>query len=77
MRKKIDTSITPVWNKAKQLIAEGRLVEADDALMTIIWRVADYTMSGHPDSLKVENISIAVWKERAWTAIEKAGLLPN
>jgi hypothetical protein len=77
MRKKIDTSITPVWNKAKQLIAEGRLEEADDALMTVIWRVADYTMDGHNDDYRIEGVKKGVWYERAWTAIEVNGLLPD
>jgi hypothetical protein len=69
--------LTPLWLKAQTLLSENRLVEADDVLMTLIWKIADYTMDGYPDSLRVENISIAVWKERAWTAIEKAGLLPD
>jgi hypothetical protein len=69
--------LTPMWLKAQALIKENKMDEADDALMALIFKVADYTMDGHPDSLKVENVSIAVWKERAWTAVEKAGLLPD
>lgn len=69
--------LTPMWLKAQTLLSEGKLEEADDMLMALIWKIADYTMDGYPDSLRVENTSIAVWKERAWTAIEKAGLLPD
>ena len=69
--------LTPMWLKAQSLIKENKMDDADDALMALIFKVADYTMDGHPDSLKVENVSIAVWKERAWTAVEKAGLLPD
>ena len=69
--------LTPMWLKAQALIKENKMDEADEALMALIFKVADYTMDGHPDSLKVENVSIAVWKERAWTAVEKAGLLPD
>jgi hypothetical protein len=69
--------LTPLWLKAQTLLSENRLEEADDVLMSLIWKIADYTMDGYPDSLRVENTSIAVWKERAWTAIEKAGLLPD
>ena len=69
--------LTPMWLKAQTLLSENRLEEADDVLMSLIWKIADYTMDGFDDSLRVENTSIAVWKERAWTAIEKAGLLPD
>jgi hypothetical protein len=69
--------LTPMWLKAQTLLSENRLEEADDMLMALVWKIADYTMDGYPDSLRVENTSIAVWKERAWTAIEKAGLLPE
>ncbi len=44
--------------------------------MTVIWRVADYTMSGHNDDYKIEGVKKGVWYERAWTAIEVNGLLP-
>jgi hypothetical protein len=69
--------LTPMWLQARTLLNENKLEQADNILMLLIWKLADYTMDGYPDSFKVENTSIAVWKERAWIAIEKAGLLPD
>ena len=45
-------------------------------IMKGIFKVANYTMEGHPDSHKVERVSLAVWKERFWISLETAGLLP-
>jgi hypothetical protein len=69
--------VTPMWEKAQQLLKENKLEKADDALMALVWKIADYTAEGYPDSHRVENVTIGVWKERAWTAIEKHGLLPE
>ena len=69
--------LTPLWLKAQALLKENKLEEADDVLMSLIWKIADYTMDGHPDSLKIEGTTKAVWYERAWTAIEVNGLLPE
>jgi hypothetical protein len=69
--------LTPMWLKAKTLLNENKLEQADDMLMLLIWKLADYTMDGHPDSFKIEGVTKAVWYERAWTAIQDAGLLPD
>jgi hypothetical protein len=69
--------LTPLWLKAQTLLSENRLVEADDVLMTLIWKIADYTMDGYSDEYKIEGVKKAVWYERAWTAIEVNGLLPE
>ena len=64
--------VTPMWEKAQH-----KLEKADDALMALVWKIADYTAEGYPDSYKIEGVTKAVWYERVWTAIEKAGLLPE
>ena len=68
--------LTPLWLKAQTLLSENRLVEADDVLMSLIWKIADYTMDGYNDEYKIEGVKKGVWYERAWTAIEVNGLLP-
>ena len=68
--------LTPMWLKAQTLLSENRLEEADDVLMSLIWKIADYTMDGHNDEYKIEGVKKSVWYERAWTAIEVNGLLP-
>ena len=69
--------LTPMWLKAKTLLNENKLEQADDMLMLLIWKLVDYTMDGHPDSFKIEGVTKAVWYERTWTAIQNAGLLPE
>ena len=69
--------VTPMWEKAQQLLKENKLEKADDALMALVWKIADYSAEGYPDSYKIEGVTKAVWYERVWTAIEKAGLLPE
>ena len=68
--------LTPMWLKAQTLLSENRLEEADDVLMALVWKIADYTMDGHNDEYKIEGVKKSVWYERAWTAIEVNGLLP-
>jgi hypothetical protein len=68
--------LTPMWLQARTLLNENKLEQADDVLMSLIWKLADYTMDGYPDSFKIEGVTKAVWYERAWTAIEVNGLLP-
>ena len=69
--------LTPMWLKAQTLLSENRLEEADDVLMALVWKIADYTMDGYNDEYKIEGVKKSVWYERAWTAIQDAGLLPE
>jgi hypothetical protein len=69
--------VTPMWEKAQQLLKENKLEKADDALMALVWKIADYTMDGYDDNYKIEGVKKGVWYERAWTAIQDAGLLPD
>ena len=68
--------LTPMWLKAQTLLSENRLEEADDMLMALVWKIADYTMDGYNDEYKIEGVKKSVWYERTWTAIEVNGLLP-
>ena len=77
MRKKKKKILTPLWENAQVLLKENKLEEADDVLMTLVWRIALYTMKGYNDDYKIEGVKKAVWYEREWVAIEAAGLLPE
>jgi hypothetical protein len=77
MKKGKTNILTPMWLKAQTLLSENRLEEADDMLMALIWKIADYTMDGFDDNHKIEGVKKGVWYERAWVEIEKAGLLPE
>ena len=68
--------LTPMWLRVQSLIKENKMDEADDVLMALIFKVADYTMSGHNDDYKIVGVKKGVWYERAWTASEVNGLLP-
>ncbi len=69
--------ITPMWLNCQSILKSGDLELADNKLMELVWKLADYTMLGFKDADKIEGVSLAVWKERAWFAIENAGLLPE
>lgn len=68
--------ITPMWQNCQEILKSGDLELADTKLMDLIFKIAEYTMAGYKDSYKLEGVAIGVWKERAWMAIENAGLLP-
>jgi hypothetical protein len=67
--------VTPMWEKCKQVLQSGDLVKADELLMQLIFKLADYTANGYKDADKIEGTSLLVWKERGWMTLENAGLL--
>jgi hypothetical protein len=67
--------VTPMWEKCKQVLQSGDIVKADELLMQLIFKLADYTSNGYKDDDKIEGVKLEVWKERAWYTIENAGLL--
>jgi hypothetical protein len=69
--------ITPMWLKCQEILKTGDLELADDKLMELVWKLADYSMSGHKDAYVLEGVKLETWKERVWFAIENAGLLPE
>ena len=69
--------ITPMWHNCQAVLKTGDLELADNKLMELVWKLADYTMLGYKDADKIEGTKLEVWKERVWYAIENAGLLPE
>lgn len=66
-----------MWKNCLAVLESNDLELADNKLMELVWKLADYTMLGFKDTDKVEGIKLEVWKERVWYAIENAGLLPE
>jgi hypothetical protein len=69
--------ITPMWKNCLSILQTGDLELADNKLMELVWKLADYSMLGYKDADKVEGVKLEVWKERAWMCIENNGLLPE
>lgn len=69
--------VTPMWLKCQDILKSGDLELADTKLMELVWKLADYTVTGYRDSDIIEGVKLEVWKERVWFAIENAGLLPE
>ena len=66
-----------MWQNCQSILKSGDLELADNKLMELVWKLADYTMEGFKDADKIEGVKLEVWKERCWYAIENAGLLPD
>ena len=69
--------ITPMWQNCLSVLESGDLELADTKLMELVWKLADYTMTGYRDADRIEGIKLETWKERVWYVIENAGLLPE
>lgn len=66
-----------MWKNCLSILQTGDLELADNKLMELVWKLADYSMLGYKDADKVEGTSLTVWKERVWYAIENNGLLDD
>ena len=66
-----------MWKNCLAVLESNDLELADNKLMELVWKLADYSMLGFKDTDKIEGIKLEVWKERVWYAIENAGLLPE
>ena len=66
-----------MWKNCLAVLESNDLELADNKLMELVWKLADYSMLGFKDADKVEGVKLEVWKERVWYAIENAGLLPE
>jgi hypothetical protein len=69
--------ITPMWIKCQEILKSGDLELADNKLMELVWKLADYTMQGFKDDDIIEGTKLCVHKERVWFALENNGLLPE
>ena len=67
--------VTPMWDKCRKALDENNLELADDLLMTLIFKLGEYTIKGFKDADKIEGVKLEVWKERAWFSLENAGLM--
>jgi hypothetical protein len=67
--------ITPMWLQCQDVLKLGDLETADEKLMKLIFKLADYTINGYKDADKIEGVKLETWKERAWYALENAGLM--
>jgi hypothetical protein len=67
--------ITPMWLQCQDVLKSGDLETADEKLMKLIFKLADYTINGYKDADKIEGVKLETWKERAWYALENAGLM--
>jgi len=69
--------LTPMWHNCQSVLESGDLEKADDMLMSLIFKLGDYTIRGYKDADKIEGVKLETWKERAWFAVENAGLMPE
>jgi len=69
-------NLTKIWYQCQEFLKNNDLEKLDDHLMLLIFKISDYTIDNYPDDTIIEGTKIGVWKERAWTTLEKAGLLP-
>jgi len=69
--------VTPMWKNCLAVLESNDLELADNKLMELVWKLADYTMLGFKDTDEIEGVKLEVWKERVWFAIQNAGLLPE
>ena len=67
--------VTPMWSKCRKALDENNLELADDLLMTLIFKLGEYTIKGYKDEDKIEGVKLEVWKERAWFSLQNAGLM--
>ena len=62
------------FKAAKSYLKEGKIDQADRMLDLCIVHLSKLTLQGVTE---VEGASVDLWKTRVWTAVEKAGLLPD
>jgi len=67
-------SLKDKFKTAKKYLKEGDVKSADVMLDLCIVHLSKETLNG---ITKIEGVDINLWKTRVWTAVEKAGLLPD
>jgi len=72
--KKDKKPFTKYWLKAKKLAEEKNVEEAVPMLETMIVYLAGKSMDGNKE---VEGVSIDLFKDRAWIALEHLNVLPE
>ena len=67
-------SLKDKFKQAKTFIKDGDIRSADVMLDLCIVHLSKETLNGLTE---VDGVDINLWKTRVWTAVEKAGLLPD
>ena len=67
-------SLKDKFKTAKKYLKEGDVKSADVMLDLCIVHLSKETLDGITE---IEGVDINLWKTRVWTAVEKAGLLPD
>ena len=70
-------SITKLYNKAKELLEQNKIQEADETLDWCLVVLSKNALNGAKDTDLLEGVKMGVWYERVWCEIEKNGLLPD
>jgi hypothetical protein len=70
-------SIIKTYDKAKQLVKEGKIMEADETFDWCLVILSKHSLKGYRDIDLLEGTKMGVWYERVWCEIEKSGLLPE
>ena len=67
-------SLKDKFKTAKKYLKEGDTKSADVMLDLCIVHLSKETLNG---LTQIDGVDINLWKTRVWTAVEKAGLLPD
>lgn len=67
-------TIKDKFNLGRKYIRQGKITQGDRMFDLCLVQLSKATMDG---STHLEGVSLDLWKTRVWTAIEKAGLLPD
>jgi hypothetical protein len=62
------------YKLGRKFAKEGNIAQADKMFDLCIVHLSKETLNG---AQQIEGVSIDLWKTRVWTAVEKAGLLPD
>ena len=58
----------------RKFLKEGNVSQADRMFDMCIVHLSKETLNGTEE---IDGVNINLWKTRVWTAVEKAGLLPD
>lgn len=67
-------SLKEKYKTAKKYLKAGDIKSADMMLDLCIVHLSKETLNGLTE---IDGVDINLWKTRVWTAVEKAGLLPD
>jgi hypothetical protein len=67
-------TIKEKFKLGRQYLKEGKIAQADRMFDLCIVHLSKATLRGDTE---LDGVSVDLWKTRVWTAVEKAGLLPD